>query len=163
MFRIYQLPYGERDGYYTREQIIEAVGYLQDDITPSGYEKTCKDHLHRILSMMDKYSMGIILAREVIPHDEFCDIIVGTHRIRATPFKATDNPYIGQKITAPNFGDALCCGNCAFFDEQTDQDEDKWGYCSLHTETKETYDPPLKVPLELSGDSVCDSFAMRDD
>jgi hypothetical protein len=108
---------------------------------------------------MNKYDMNIILAREIIQHDEFCDIIVGTYRIHPIQFKATNNPYTGQKITAPNFRDAQCCGNCAFFDDQTDQDEDRWGYCSLHTETKETYDPPLKVPLELPGDKVCDNFA----
>jgi hypothetical protein len=161
MYRIHQLNYGEIDGYYTRDQVVETIGYLQDDKVGSA-EKLFKDHLHRIVSKMNKYDMQIILAREVIAYDEFCDLMVGTYHIHPTAFRSFNrDAYTEHEISAPNFHEAESCINCAFFDDQTDQDETTWGYCSLHTETNKDYDPPLKTPFELSGNGVCDSFAPR--
>jgi hypothetical protein len=160
MFRIHNLLHRERNGYYTYDQIVEAIGYLQADRED---QKVILDHLHTIISKMAKYKMEIVLAREVLDFDEICDAVVGTYKIHPMPFKSISDIYTDHIVSAPEFRDAECCGNCAFFDNTTEQDCMESGICSLHTETDPRYDPPLKEPLELDPKSICKDFTQGDD
>ena len=72
--------------------------------------------------------------------------------------------YTDPKLSAPEFRDAECCGNCVNFNDLTDYDEMTHGECYIHTELHEEYDPPLKVPLELgSCDGVCNDFKKKEE
>jgi hypothetical protein len=153
-----------RDGYFTYDQIIEGIVYARADPV-AGYERNgVLDHLNEIREKMELYHMDIIMAREVVVYDKWHEAIVCTYKILPTQFKA--EPVVGvypeAKISAPDFKDAECCGNCKHFNDLTGYDEMVHGECYLHTELHEDYDPVVKFPLELmSCDSVCNDFEMK--
>jgi len=154
----------ERDGYYTFEQVMEAFNYLKvSDPTDDKYShRQFYNHVERIVKMMEKYKMDIILAREVLQYDSWFDVMVSLYKIKPIPFKSESDTYRGYKITAPDFRDAEFCGNCLYFDDQTSYDDMLNGFCDIHTELDEDYDPPLKRPMSLSCYGVCNDFKMKE-
>jgi len=167
IFRIHSLPYGEIDGYYTYNQIIDAIGYYTDGkpVSPllNDPDPDFLEHLKRISKRMENYKMDIILAREILLYDNMCDTMVSTFGIHPTKFISRKNVQTERKITAPNYREAEYCGNCIHFHDQTMYDDTMWGECDIHTELNEVYDPPLKNPLYLGCHEVCDDFCLDKD
>ena len=60
------LPYYDRDGYYTYDQVMEAFNYVKvADPTDDQYHKhSLYDHLKEIRENDGTYHMDIILARD---------------------------------------------------------------------------------------------------
>ena len=154
------MPYYDRDGYYTYEQVKEAFGYVEiSDPTDDKYHQHFfYDHLKDILKQMKQYKMEIILAREVLKYDNFTRAMVGDYRIVPIPFKSINKRCYDYKVSAPNYRRAKFCGNCIHFRDETDYDDMLNGICELHTQLHMEYDPVLKVPMDLGCHDVCDDF-----
>jgi hypothetical protein len=151
----------EREGYYTYDQIFEAIGYAKEDPDCGYHRNDFYDHLVSIRERMAKYQMTIIEAKYVNEYDKWTEAMVGTYKIRPKPFIEIKNTYTEYKKSAPNFRNAECCENCVHFEDTTEQDCTLSGECGIHTETNTDFDPPVKSPFNLSGNGVCDDFVMR--
>lgn len=154
----------EREGYYTIEQVKEAFGYLDvSDPTDDKYSHhQFRDHIERILRMMEKHHMDIIIARDILQYDSWTDVMISIYKIKPIPFKSERRTYTEHTVTAPNFMSAEFCGNCKYFCDQTDQDDMLNGVCDIHNEVDKDYDPPLTRPMYLSCNGVCDDFEFRE-
>lgn len=159
------LPYYDRDGYYTYEQVIEAFNYVKiKDPTDNKYQKNMLyNHLTAIYNQMKRYDMNIVLARDVLKYDEFTTAIVGVYRLIPISFKFISKVRIDRVVSASNYRNAKFCGNCKNFSDQTDYDDMLNGICDIHTEINMEYDPPLKSPLVLECYGVCDDFIPKEE
>jgi hypothetical protein len=155
--------YRDYDGYYTRDQISEAIDYAKDDPIWGTEHWDFYGHLIKINGRMIKYGMDIVLARDVVTYDKWYDSMVISWKIKPIQFVSERNVVTGDpKVSAPRFREAEYCGNCKHFNDLTDYDDMLNGECEIHTMIDESYTPPLKIPLILGCGGVCNDFVMKD-
>ena len=160
--------YYDSDGYYTRDQVKEAIKCAESDPLWGEGSKIAYlnflDHLKKIQVKMEKYGMEIIQARVVIHYEEWINSMVENYRILPYSFKPKVREFIDLVRSAPYFRDGECCQNCKYFYDTTTYDEMTHGVCKIHTQTNTgEYDPPLKEPLELPANTVCDDFEFEEE
>jgi hypothetical protein len=111
--------YREREGYYTYDQVVEALRYVNADPDlgdERGYSHNqYVNHLERVIRKMEQYHMDIIPARKVLIYDSWYEAIVETYKIIPIPFKTTPEklgyPHTPPKISI-DFRMRKCCANC---------------------------------------------------